>query len=331
MGTSRERTKQRWELRNEYFETLKETASFVNPYVENFIETHFQLFPELKSLLLGRYRSGKTQLRSSSVRFSYETVGGKDWQKIVPACAAVTLRETGYYCLDDYFDSDAKPEDLPLFGFPFFSISYGIISELGNSFSAEQVKGVLRELYMLDELCGQGFFVEQEGMDNETQYMKKVYGYNFWEQALRIGGILGNGSSEDVEKLGEIGKNIGMAIIIANDTWDFAKGLEDFRLGKRTLPIMWAMQNVESRDRDTLESLIGQKHLSEEEIDEVRRIMVRNSVIEYGKERANGLCSVALALLSSFPDSKARSMIEFSTTMTQKNKYYKFLKGYAPK
>ena len=103
MGT-RERVKQKYQLRREYFEALKETARVVDPYVENFINNHFKLFPELRSLLLDRYRLGKTQLRPSQIRFSYEIVGGQDWEKIVPACAALTLKETCYYCLDDYFD-----------------------------------------------------------------------------------------------------------------------------------------------------------------------------------------------------------------------------------
>src|SRR3989344_1221047 len=247
---SRERSRQRYELRTEYFESLKETAKVVDSYIEIFIDKHFQLFPELKTILIKRYREGKTQLRSSQIRFSYELVGGKDWEKIVPACASLTLKEACYYCFDDYFDKYSKPKNLPLLGTPFLSMSYGIISELNNSFSAEQIKGVLRELYMLDELCGQGFLIEQNGMNDEEEYLKKVYGYNFWEQALRIGCILGKGSEKDIKTLGEIGKNIGMGYIIANDTWDFAKDLEDFRAGKYTLPIIYAMQNIKYQDKN---------------------------------------------------------------------------------
>jgi geranylgeranyl pyrophosphate synthase len=182
---------------------------------------------------------------------------------------------------------------------------------------------------MLDELNGQGLLIEQKIKKiDEDQYLKKVYCYNFWEQALRIGGILGNCNQEEIKKLGEIGKNIGMAHIITNDTWDFAKDLEDFRAGKYTLPIIWAIQNIEDRDKATLESLIGQKDISEEEKDKIRRIMVKNGVIEYGKNKAYELCQNALNLLSDFPDSKAKQMLEFSTTMTQKNRYYNFLKKY---
>lgn len=326
---NRENRKLKHQLRTEYFEALKETAKIVDLYVDSFIKNHFQLFPELKPILLKRYKDGRTQLRPSQIRFSYEIVGRQDWEKIVPACAAVSLKEACYYCLDDLFDLDLKPETLSLHGIPFLSISYGIISELNSSFSAEQIKRILQELYMLDELSGQGLLIEQEmDKNDEEKYLKKVYGYNFGEQALRIGGILGNGSEQEITKLGEIGKNIGMGYIIANDTWDFAKDLEDFRAGKYTLPIIWAMQNIEGRDKETLESLIGQKNLSEEEKDEVRRIMVRNSAIEYGKKKAYEFCEIALDLLINFPDSKAKRMIEFSTTMTQKNRYYDFLKKY---
>lgn len=326
---NRQKKAERFNLRQDYFNALKQTAKVVDAYVKNFINNHFQLFPDLKTILIKKYGEGKTQLGSAQVRFAYEIVGGQDWKKIVPACAALTLKETCYYCLDDLFDLDLKPKNLPLSGIPFLSLSYAMIPELDNLFSVKQLKGVLQELYMLDELNGQGLLIEQKmNKIDEDQYLKKVYGYNFWEQALRIGGILGNGSQEEIKKLGEIGKNIGMAYIIANDTWDFAEDLEDFHAGKYTLPVIWAIQKIEGQDKVTLESLIGQKDISEEEKDEIRRIMVKNGIIEYGKNTANKFCQIALNLLSDFPDSKAKKMLEFSTTMTQKNRYYDFLNKY---
>ncbi|MFC1648038.1 polyprenyl synthetase family protein [Nanoarchaeota archaeon] len=320
---SRLKTIKEFKLRTAYFETLKETSAAVNSFMAEFFSSRFQLVPELGEQLMDRYASGKTQLRPSSVRFAYELVGGEDWQATVPAGASLVLKEISYYCLDDVIDAGAEQE-IALMSLPFLSLSYGVISEL--PFSAEQVRGVLQELLMLDELLDQGFIIEQN-MSSEEDYLQRLYGYNFWEQALRMGGILGEASQEDVYSLGEIGKNIGMAIMLTNDTWDFAKKLEDFKRGIHTGPIDWALSNSTREDASTLEELFGKSELSEEEIEEVRRIAVAAGTLDYGRQMSKQFCDTAVDMLSQFPESRARDFLGFATRVTQKNKFYDMLEG----
>jgi len=322
------RSKERYQKKTEYFEYLKETAEAVDPYVKQFIQSHYGINSDLTQKLFGRYRFKKPQLRPAQVRMAYELVEGNNWEKSIPACASVEAKDTGYYCLDDFFDSGANPE-LILLGGMFCSASYKMLNDLFSDFSSIQVERATNELAQLDAENASAVLIDLNLRElNMEKYLQKVQGYNFWEQALKIGAILGDEKSKEIEKIGLIGRNIGMGYIIANDTWDFAKDLEDFKAGKYTFPNVIALRETTERDRKILENLFGQKVLTPTQIEEVRKIVVQNGVIEKGKQFANRYCEKGLEILTGFPESKARKMLEFATTMTQRNKFYDFLKQY---
>ncbi|MBU1519537.1 polyprenyl synthetase family protein [Patescibacteria group bacterium] len=323
-----EKTYQKFKIKTEYFNVLREVSQEIDPYVTAFIKSRFDLAPGFKQKILEKYRFGKPQLRPALVRWGYELVGGQDWKKIIPACAAVEIKDTGYYCYDDVLDLRASP-DLILIGGIFSSIAYEMINELFETDNCNAAIKASQEIFRLDEINVQAAFLDQYMRNtDEEYYLKKVEGYNFWEQALKIGGLLASGTDEQIEKIETIGLNIGKAYIIANDTWDFGKELEDFRSGKYTLPIIWALQNTTDDDKKILLKFIGKDKLSNQEMDSIKKIMVTCGAIKYGKQRAWELCQKALVLLQTFPDSKTRKMLEFSTTMTQRNKYFDNLKKY---
>lgn len=321
-------SRERHKVRTEYFEYLKETAKVVDPYVNQFIQNNYNANSELGEKLIARYRFGKAQLRPAQVRLAYELVEGDDWNKSIPACASVEAKDTGYYCLDDVLDSGANPVLILLEGI-FSSASYAMLNDLFAYFPAEQVQKVIKELSNLDSNNAKGALIDINlKQPNEELYLQKAKGYNFLEHALRIGAILGNASSREVEKIGLAGQNIGIGYIIANDTWDFGKELEDFKDGKYTLPIMFAFENATEQDKRELVSLFNQKNISPEQIDKVRKIVVRNGTIKYGMEKSQEFCNKGIEVLNQFPDSKARRLLEFATTMTQRNKFYDILKKY---
>lgn len=299
-----------------YFSFLGETALAVDPYVKEKILSSFPLQPAIRARLLERYRFGRPQLRPALVRMAYELVGGQDWEKIIPACASVEVRDTAYYCYDDVADLALSPK-LFLLANSLVTISDQMMAETNN-------QKALSELFKLDENNISAGFIEFENVNDEEHYFKKVVGFNFWENAFRIGAIFGLANEETADLLGEIGKNIGMAYIVANDTWDFGKSLEDFSSGKYTLPIIWAQKNTIEYDKVILESLFG-KNINEQQKDKVREIMVTSGAIVYGQKVAWDFCKKAINLLDSFPQSPNKQLIEFSMTMTQRNKYYSSL------
>lgn len=309
-------TEQKYFLKNSYFTYLKDTAVAVDPYVKKVIVNSFKQNLQIRETLLSRYRFGKPQLRPALARLSYELVGGKNWQKIIPACGALEVRDTGYYCYDDVVDFQDDPV-LFLIANAFITISDRMMLSLNNL-------EIMAEVFVLDEEILMGGFTEFSRIKNEKDYLEKAIGFNFWERAFRIGALLGGADNKMIDAIGEIGKNIGIAYIIANDTWDFGKELSDFISGKYTLPILWAMKNASLKDRKTIRDFFGTK-LSVKQKDQIKKIIIECGAIAYGKNRASEYCTKAEKLLQKFKPSIQREMIQFSMSMTQKNKYYSSL------
>ena len=311
----------------DYFNFLNETASFVDPYVKQFFEDKFSTTSELKNVLIHQYRFWKPQLRPVQVRLAYELVWGLNRKDTIPWCASVEIKDTGYYCYDDVFDI-GKDIKLTLVWGMLISLSHVVAQDLFNNFDSLKVQKVLKELFELDKNNMQWVVLDWQlkSWMNESLYMEKADKYNFWEHALKIWWILWNWSASDIEKLWFIGKKIGTAYIIANDTWDFGKNLEDFRSWKYTFPIIKAFERVTESDEKILISLFWKNVLSGEEISKIRNIMISSSAIYLWKNKAQELCNEWIEQLYDFGDLRARKMLEFATTMIQRNKYYDVLK-----
>jgi geranylgeranyl pyrophosphate synthase len=310
-----------------YFKYLEETAIPVDNYVQDFFTKRLCETPQLLELTTARYRAGKPKLRPAQVRWSYELVSGREWNSIIPMCAAVEVKDTAYYCLDEMFDKSGDARVLPVLSGVLLTLASDMAAAITNTVPHERFAQAMSELCRLDYHIAQGSLVEMHMRNaNEQQYLQKASNYNYWQHTLKIGAILGEGDERAVRSLEEIGKRIGTAYIIANDTYEYGKErLEDLPAGICTLPVAYALEHTAAGDRAVLESFFGKGDLSTDEEDQVRRIMLRSGAIEYGKSKARELCDSALKLLAKFPDAQPRRMIEFSTTMTQRNKYFSAL------
>lgn len=241
----------------------------------------------------------------------------------------VQFKDSGYYCLDDMLDLGGNPK-LALIQGILSSLSGFVVKDLIDNFSPEIIEKVICEVTRLDSENVKAAIIDENlNEPNEISYLKKVEGYNFWEQALGIGAILGNASDEVLRDVQKVGKSIGMGYIIANDTWDFGKDLEDFPNGKYTLPNVWLFDSVNSEQERFLSDVFGKKNLSCEVKDYVRKIAVENGVVDKGKKLAMDFCQEGIDLLErKFKDSKVRQYLIFSTTTTQRNKFYDSLKRF---
>ena len=106
----------RHKLKIRYFGRLEETSFFVDPYVDNFINSYLDISDEMKLKVLERYRFKKPKLRPAQVRFAYELAGGQDWEKVIPLCGAIELKDTSYYCADDVFDKNENSRTMYIIG-----------------------------------------------------------------------------------------------------------------------------------------------------------------------------------------------------------------------
>jgi octaprenyl-diphosphate synthase len=148
-----------------------------------------------------------------------------------------------------------------------------------------------------------------------------------FEAAARCGGLIGQGSSDQIECLSQYGKQLGMAFQLIDDCLDYradaqttGKNLgDDLSEGKTTLPLIIAMQRADESGRALLAQAIrsgGREHL-----DEVIEIIEASEAITYTAQRAESAAKAAMQALDGLSDSPYKSAMLQLATFAVKRAY----------
>ncbi len=136
--------------------------------------------------------------------------------------------------------------------------------------------------------------------------------------ACECGGILAGVDSEKQAALKAFGKHLGLAFQITDDLLDYlgvssetGKDLgTDFKEGKVTLPLLYALNHAPDPDRARLIALIRDTEPSPQTFREACQIIERCGGFAYTRERAAEEVERALACLQNFPPNETRKLLE---------------------
>lgn len=131
---------------------------------------------------------------------------------------------------------------------------------------------------------------------------------------LAIGAIIGEGSEAEVEALRNYGLDTGLAFQIQDDLLNLIGKEEstkkDFRNditeGKRTLVVVHALQNLNGNDRQRLIDVLSSHEKNPDVLEEIVKLMDAAGSIEYSRNYAENLTSIA--------KNRLRDMIEPSAS-----------------
>ena len=135
---------------------------------------------------------------------------------------------------------------------------------------------------------------------------------------LAIGAIVGGGTETQIECLRNYGLDTGLAFQIQDDllnlvgkTESTKKGFrDDITEGKRTLVVVHALQNLSGAERERLVELLSSHTTDEAELAEAVDLMNQSGSIEYARNYAENLSSIAKNRLVDMIDpSPARDML----------------------
>lgn len=126
----------------------------------------------------------------------------------------------------------------------------------------------------------------------------------------------------------ELGENIGIAFQIRDDLLDYTgsgltgkPGGNDIREQKITLPLIHALQQVDSSERKKIMSILKQKHKSGGEVNSIISFVKDNGGLSYAESMMEKYHDKALAILDTFGESEYKdSMHEFINFTTVRNK-----------
>lgn len=346
--------------REKYFQKMAETSCEVDRAILNAIrplaQENFALYEFLTNVPpLKKRVEKKEKLRPYLLRLSYEVSGGSNFQEIKHACAAVEILNISTYIDNAVLDgkgeisSNGCVSNYLIAGRILRNLASKTLRDTHGHFDLER----LLENIDLDIYVGQFADLNQikyrrKNYENDKafleDYIDRCYRFTgrFMENVCRIGAHLTAANEEQVDALGEYGKNIGIMIQIINDIGDFVPPEErtydvekvyqdqynDIKNGKLTLPVYYAIMHCSEEERGHLEKILEIGNYTNGDLKEATMILLRSGAIEYAKKIAGHYAKKAKGVLDCFESCEARSSLSLLTQMYRTNKYLATLRKY---
>jgi octaprenyl-diphosphate synthase len=136
----------------------------------------------------------------------------------------------------------------------------------------------------------------------------------FVEGCCRCGAILGDATAEQEATLAEYGYRLGMAFQIADDLLDYTGDPavtgkpvgSDLRDGRATLPVLIALADAKSADRDTILAAFGNSALGDQAVESVVDVLQKYDAFERTRAIARTHVEQAEIALERLPHTAAR-------------------------
>jgi len=147
----------------------------------------------------------------------------------------------------------------------------------------------------------------------EADYMelidRKTAG--LFSACARLGAVVGGGSEDQEQKLGEFAWNLGMAFQLIDDVLDFTAREKvlgkpvggDLREGKVTLPIIYALQGCDLSERGVIERVVRERSYANASFNAVLSALEQSGGIDRARERATAFADKARTAIHAFADS----------------------------
>lgn len=267
-------------------------------------------------------RSGK-QLRPTLCLLCCEAVGG-DWRPALPAAAAIELLHNFTLIHDDVEDASPKRHGRETIwslwgeaqainvGDGMFALAHqSLLRLVERGYPAEVV---LRTVRLLDEatlrLCeGQhrDLVYAEEREISLTDYLAMIEGKTaaLLAASTGAGALLGGASEEATAALYEFGRRLGLAFQIQDDVlgiWGLMEETgkptgDDLRQGKKSYPVVVALERASSAERATLLDLLADAELFEDAVERACALLERLGAREAGERAAREHAEAAIARL----------------------------------
>src|SRR5436190_16743573 len=131
---------------------------------------------------------------------------------------------------------------------------------------------------------------------------------------MRVGGILGGATTEQEERLGQYGRDLGMAFQIVDDVLDLTASenvlgkpvASDLREGKVTMAVIHALERCTPSERKQIETVLIDRAFNGVTHADILTILNRYSSLEYASHEAARYAESARKAICVFPDSEIK-------------------------
>lgn len=260
-----------------------------------------------------------------------------DVEQAVPAAIAVEALHNFTLIHDDIMDKAEKRRgiatvhvkwDLPtaiLSGDALFNHAYELLLHYGDSdaYSKHQFVAIIRVFLEATRIVceGQARDMDFESRDDVSldEYLNMISQKTaaLLKASLQIGGIIAGATEQQIEQLGTLGLQAGIAFQIQDDLLDavgdpskFGKAQGgDIAEGKKTFLSLWALSHADENQRATMVRVLGSGTNDQEELRRVTSIFEQTGAIKEAEYEIRKLYLSAFNILRQFPDNAYQAEI----------------------
>ena len=306
--------------------TLEKISSAIADELNNFKKAYIQSLqsenPLLQEIVAHVTKSSGKMMRPILVLLSAKLSGGIT-EKTIKSAVALELLHVASLIHDDVVDNSAERRGLPsvmaefknkaaVLGGDFFlstalceAVSTQTVDVVGTIATPGRTL-IDGELLQLSESRNHSFKEE-----NYFAIIKSKTAALFAASA-KLGALTASSSSnENVEKLTQLGENIGICFQIKDDIFDFEPNNNtgkpfgnDIQEGKVTLPLLYVYNNSTEAEKKNIEECILSNNVAE-----LVRLVNEKGGIDYATEVLNKYYTEAINLLNEFPASEVKEAL----------------------
>jgi octaprenyl-diphosphate synthase len=132
--------------------------------------------------------------------------------------------------------------------------------------------------------------------------------------SMRVGGILGGATTQQEERLGQYGRDLGMAFQIVDDVLDLTASesvlgkpvASDLREGKATMAVIHALERCTAAERRQIDSVLRERAFNGVTHADILTILSRYGSLDYASQEAARYAESARQAICAFPDSEIK-------------------------
>jgi geranylgeranyl pyrophosphate synthase len=252
------------------------------------------------------------------VILTYKLVGGTKLNEIIPLATAVEFIHTATLVHDDINDNSSIRR-----GHETVSSKYGdskalilgdYIFALGFKLGGSYGKEIVELVAELSSKLAEGEFNHLRNLRNpelsEQAYLEIIENKTSGPLigGAKIGAIIGQGASDDIEHLGTYGRNVGIAFQIIDDILDITSTTTqigkpvsaDLKSGKITLPTIYTLQELSEDKRKRFIDIIKSENATDDDMHEAIELINSTEAILRARAKAESYIEAAIESINSY-------------------------------
>jgi octaprenyl-diphosphate synthase len=153
-------------------------------------------------------------------------------------------------------------------------------------------------------------------MISQSEHLDLIYRKTacLFSVSMRLGAVLAGVNEADEDRLGEYGRNLGLAFQIVDDVLDLTASEEvlgkpvasDLREGKVTMAVIHALDRCSPEERKTVATVLDERCFASVAHRDVLAILQRYGSVDYAMSSAHEHAEQARRAIAHFPDSEIK-------------------------